>query len=226
MASYFVSKLGSNANNGTTWALAKLTIQAGLSLCTVAGDILYVAPGRYNEQSVFPPSAGTRAAKKSWIGDWMSNTADSGGNFSGVAPGFIYCDATKQTGTKGFSTTVSFTAVSKNEWAYWNVKNLYFTGGFYGFIVYALTGGTAHDGVTYENLVSESWGNEKSIQVGNWNIDSDAGASITLNNCISVTRMANTVYSSGFYADNATTTLRTNPCWARKVHWVSLYFRE
>ena len=95
MSNYFVKKTGSDANNGTTWALAKATVQAGFNLCTVAGDILYVAPGRYFEYNVDPPSAGTRASKKSFVGDWNSIVQDGGGNLSGVAQGYVIIDASK-----------------------------------------------------------------------------------------------------------------------------------
>jgi len=49
VATYYVNKSGSNANNGTTPTLAKLTIAAGLAL-TANGDTLIVGSGSYNER--------------------------------------------------------------------------------------------------------------------------------------------------------------------------------
>jgi hypothetical protein len=49
MTTYYVNKSGSNSNNGTTPALAKLTIQAGLNLCATTGDSVVVGSGSYSE---------------------------------------------------------------------------------------------------------------------------------------------------------------------------------
>lgn len=46
MATYYVGIGGNDGNAGTSWALRKLTIAAGESLCTSAGDVLYVGAGR------------------------------------------------------------------------------------------------------------------------------------------------------------------------------------
>jgi hypothetical protein len=48
VATYYVNKSGSNANNGTTVDLAKLTIQAAIGIATNA-DIIVVGSGFYNE---------------------------------------------------------------------------------------------------------------------------------------------------------------------------------
>ena len=51
MAIFYVSaQTGDDSDNGTTAALAKATLQAGLDLISAAGDIVYVAPGTYREQ--------------------------------------------------------------------------------------------------------------------------------------------------------------------------------
>ena len=50
MATYYVSgQNGNDSNNGTTPALARKTIDSGLSLCSSAGDILRIGPGTYRE---------------------------------------------------------------------------------------------------------------------------------------------------------------------------------
>jgi len=49
MATVYVCKDGSDSNNGSTWALAKLTIQGGLNVAST-GDTVRVGPGVYNEQ--------------------------------------------------------------------------------------------------------------------------------------------------------------------------------
>lgn len=54
---YYTNKSGSDANNGTTPTLAKLTVQAGLTLCA-SGDTLIVGSGFYNERATY--TSGTR----------------------------------------------------------------------------------------------------------------------------------------------------------------------
>jgi hypothetical protein len=49
MATYYVNKSGSSGNNGTTPALAKLTIAQGMALCTT-GDTVIVGSGTYAER--------------------------------------------------------------------------------------------------------------------------------------------------------------------------------
>lgn len=216
MASYFVKTSGSggsDANNGTTWALAKATVQAGLTLCTTAGDNLYVAPGRYYEVNLDPHSAGSRAAPKSFIGDWTSTIADGGTNLSGVAPGYVILDASKQTGNKGFSMANSVMKLSTDKWVYWNVKNFFMTGGLYCFLIWPLTSTISHDSVTYENIIGWSTG-DKGFQIGNCKIDSDTGTAITINNCIGIsqgTLGANSIYEAGLYLQTPTATQYTNP---------------
>ena len=51
---YYVNKSGSNANNGTTPTLAKLTITAGVALMAT-GDSLVVGSGFYNETITTQP---------------------------------------------------------------------------------------------------------------------------------------------------------------------------
>lgn len=50
MAVFYVSaQTGDDSDNGTTAALAKATVNAGIDLLTTAGDILFIAPGTYRE---------------------------------------------------------------------------------------------------------------------------------------------------------------------------------
>ena len=51
-ATYYVSPSGNNSNDGTTWAAAKQTIQAAISLAVSSGDVVLVAPGTYGPISV------------------------------------------------------------------------------------------------------------------------------------------------------------------------------
>ena len=46
-ADYYVSKTGNDASNGTSWASARLTIQAGINLATTDGDVVNVSDGVY-----------------------------------------------------------------------------------------------------------------------------------------------------------------------------------
>lgn len=57
MATYYVNKSGNDGNAGTSAALARLTVQAGMNLCA-SGDTLIVGSGRYNEAVTF--ASGTR----------------------------------------------------------------------------------------------------------------------------------------------------------------------
>jgi len=50
MATIYVSKSGNNSNNGSTYALSKLTIQAGLTAAG-SGGTLIIGSGLYNEQA-------------------------------------------------------------------------------------------------------------------------------------------------------------------------------
>ena len=46
-AEFYVSKTGNDASNGTSWASARLTIQAGINLATTNGDVVHVSNGVY-----------------------------------------------------------------------------------------------------------------------------------------------------------------------------------
>jgi len=58
MATYYVNKSGSDANAGTSAALAKLTIQAALNLITGGTHTFIIGAGSYNEKLSIPTSSG------------------------------------------------------------------------------------------------------------------------------------------------------------------------
>lgn len=60
MTQYFVGPGGNNANNGTSWALRRLTITSGLTLLSAASqDQLIIGPGTYREAPNFNVSGGS-----------------------------------------------------------------------------------------------------------------------------------------------------------------------
>jgi len=50
MTIYYVGKGGSDAENGTTWALRKLTLNGAEDIPVASGDTVYVGPGVYRER--------------------------------------------------------------------------------------------------------------------------------------------------------------------------------
>jgi len=50
MTTYYVGPGGSDGNNGSTWALRKLTLNGAEDIGLVAGDTVIVGPGTYREQ--------------------------------------------------------------------------------------------------------------------------------------------------------------------------------
>lgn len=67
MTTYYVGKGGSDSNDGSTWALRKLTVQAGENLLS-ANDTLIIGPGIYRERVVLL-NGGTSGNPITWIGD-------------------------------------------------------------------------------------------------------------------------------------------------------------
>lgn len=68
MATYYVGPGGSDSNNGTTWALRKLTIGGAEGIGLSAGDNVYVAPGTYRE-AVGCAASGSVGNPITFIGD-------------------------------------------------------------------------------------------------------------------------------------------------------------
>ncbi|MBI2438893.1 MAG: hypothetical protein HYV36_08810 [Lentisphaerae bacterium] len=74
-ATYYVSPAGNDANNGTSWTLAKQTIQAGINAAT-SGDTVLVADGTYllTNQISISPGITVRS-----VNGAQSTTIDGGG---------------------------------------------------------------------------------------------------------------------------------------------------
>jgi hypothetical protein len=198
MADFFVKVGGSDANNGTTWALAKATIQAGLNLCTTAGDRCVAAPGVYFEVGIYPPSAGARGTNKHLYGDWDCRVADGGGLFSGAVPGYIVIDGSVQTGNFGRSGSSAPYSVLRdsNNWAYWDLSNLYVCGGGVSLYIQPSSGNPANDGVTFTNILTDSA--DRNV-FANWTIDPDTYSPITFKRCLFLTRRSSSTnqYNTG-----------------------------
>lgn len=78
MTARFVGPGGSDANNGTTWATRKLTLNGAEDTPVVAGDIVYVAPGVYRE-SLTCDVAGTVGSEIVYIADIDGSHTDGVG---------------------------------------------------------------------------------------------------------------------------------------------------
>ena len=101
MSIFYVNKSGSNANNGTTPTLAKLTIAVGLALCA-NGDTLIVGSGSYSERLIV-------------------------GAITLLADGVVYLDGTGVAGT-GSAITMNLATIGGNIQAHpnggkWIIKN-------------------------------------------------------------------------------------------------------
>jgi hypothetical protein len=58
MSTYYVGIGGNDANDGSTWALRKLTLNGAEDIPVAASDIVYVGPGSYREDLVIDVSGG------------------------------------------------------------------------------------------------------------------------------------------------------------------------
>jgi len=75
MTIYYVGSGGSNANNGTSWATRKLTLNGAEDIPVAAGDSVYVAPGVYRELLTVDVS-GTAGNPITYIGDVTGEHTD------------------------------------------------------------------------------------------------------------------------------------------------------
>ena len=204
---YFVKTTGNDNNAGTTWALAKATVQGCMNLCTVAGDRCVVAAGTYYETGITPGGPGARGTLSELYGDMDNTVADGGANYSGVA-GYIKLDASLQSGNKGIGTAAN-TAASNN-WVYWNITNIWFAGG-QGLFMRPASGAGTSDGTTYSKCIFEApaGGN----RWDGFTVDSDSYSPHTFDRCIfqSGYRDANGYNSSMITSAQKSTAFTTNP---------------
>lgn len=104
MTTYFVGPGGADANNGTSWATRKLTLNGVEDVPITAGSTVYVAPGVYRETLTCDVS-GSSGSPITYIGDVTGEHTDGVG---GVVR--ITGSDDDQTATR----TNSITATSKN----------------------------------------------------------------------------------------------------------------
>jgi hypothetical protein len=117
MATYYVRTDGSDSNTGlgSTTALAWRTVQKALGATGIgSGDIVYIAPGHYNETVTV---GGTYSAETQIIGD------PTAAQFSGVSPGYVKLSQFTSAGTSARNLTQLLISASKS---YLHFKNLYF----------------------------------------------------------------------------------------------------
>ena len=112
MATYYVGASGSDSNNGTTWALRKLTIGGGIAAAS-AGDTIYVGPGTYRELVTIGKS-GSSGSPYTLIGD------QTGANTDGIG-GIV-----RWTGSADDIAETRAYCITSTNYSYWIVKGFSF----------------------------------------------------------------------------------------------------
>lgn len=116
MAIYYVGKGGSDSNDGSTWALRKLTIDAAVSLATTAGDIVYVGAGTYRE-TVTLNASGSSGSPITLFGDVTGEYTDGIGGEIVITGSDDDADGDRTNVIAGSSRT------------YWTFRNITFEAG-------------------------------------------------------------------------------------------------
>jgi len=78
MATYYVGIGGDDGNNGTTWALRKLTLNGAENIPVAAGDTVYVGAGTYRELLALDVS-GSAGNPITYAGDYLGTNTDGVG---------------------------------------------------------------------------------------------------------------------------------------------------
>lgn len=142
MATYYVGVGGSDANNGTSWALRKLTLNGAEDIPVAAGDTVYVGPGTYRE-SLTVDVSGSAGNIITYIGDYTgANTSGSKGvvRITGSADDIALTRANCITGSsknyrtfQGFAfDTTSSAPITMATCTYWTVDQCYVVSKAYG----------------------------------------------------------------------------------------------
>ena len=79
MTTYYVGPGGNDSNNGTTWALRKLTLNGAEDIPVAAGDTVYVGAGTYRETLTVDVSGTAEGGAITYIGDYDGTHTDGTG---------------------------------------------------------------------------------------------------------------------------------------------------
>lgn len=181
MTTMYVKKTGADSNNGTTWALAKATIGAGLAAVPSGGSVrVIVAPGRYLENGLYPANLGASTGLNTLVGDYGSTISD-GTTTSGVTPGHVILDSTMQSGYYGQLNSRT-TLASHDQWRYWSLSGMCFIGStqFIG----ATNTNVAHS-MTIDDCIFYSTG-PAALIVGAWHANVAASPVVTIRRSVIV----------------------------------------
>lgn len=91
MAIYYVAKDGSDANNGTSWALAKLTLAGVYALSLAAGDVIYIASGVYKETLTVGKGNSTTPIFWRGVGQVYWESPDGASKVFNASGSYVWC---------------------------------------------------------------------------------------------------------------------------------------